>query len=260
MSEAPLEVWNRELERACQVCGNIFSRVVVVGEASSTQDIALARCGERAGLIVAALRQTAGRGRLGRAWADTSHLGVALTCVVDATKFAPGVLALAAGLAAARTVGEIVDLESKGMIGLRWPNDVVERTGKGRKLAGVLIEQADGRALVGIGVNVNQASGDFPTELRETAVSIAMLAGTVDRLSVACMLVSRLQIALLQTPQQVAADWSKLDVLVGSYRTFEYSGSRFSGRVEHVNPLGEIVIVSERGDEIRLPALATSLV
>jgi len=52
----------------------------------------------------------------------------------------------------------------------------------GRKVAGVLVEgrtASDGTyvAVAGIGINVNQAPDDFPEELRDTAGSLAMVAG-----------------------------------------------------------------------------------
>ena len=53
---------------------------------------------------------------------------------------------------------------------------------RGRKLAGVLIEQADGRAVIGIGINVGQSVFDEP--LSETAVSLRMAGAEVDRMDV----------------------------------------------------------------------------
>ena len=54
---------------------------------------------------------------------------------------------------------------------IKWPNDVWV---DGRKLAGVLIEARpqDGWAVIGVGLNLTIAPDEFPTELRETAISI----------------------------------------------------------------------------------------
>jgi BirA family biotin operon repressor/biotin-[acetyl-CoA-carboxylase] ligase len=60
-------------------------------------------------------------------------------------------------------------------LGLHWPNDVF---GSGRKLAGVLVEAlANGKHVLGVGVNVNNRAGAAPEELRERTTSIADLSG-----------------------------------------------------------------------------------
>lgn len=241
------------------MCGGLFTRVLVVAHAGSTQDIAREKCEKTAGLVVAALRQTMGRGRLGRAWADTSHLGVAMSCAVDARKFEPGVLSLAAGLAAAWTIGDLVDEGGTGKIGIKWPNDVVEKASS-KKLAGVLIEQADGIAVVGIGINVLQQHQDLAPEIASLATSLAMLGADVDRLTVAIRLIRRLNVALSLSMSQIVNEWVKLDVLRGTERVFEHSGFQFSGIVQEIDPLGDIVLTLENGQRMALPALSITLV
>ena len=104
--------------------------------------------------VLAAERQTAGRGRRGRSW--QSWPGASLT-FSTLWRFAPGApvpagLSLVAGLALVRA------LEQLGVVGLqlKWPNDVLIH---GDKLAGILVElqSARGRglaAVVGIGLNL----------------------------------------------------------------------------------------------------------
>ena len=62
---------------------------------------------------------------------------------------------------------------------IKWPNDVLVG---GKKLCGILTEGvagADGRlaAVVGIGINVNTRSADFPEELRESVCTVLDLTG-----------------------------------------------------------------------------------
>ena len=62
---------------------------------------------------------------------------------------------------------------------VRWPNDVVVA---GRKLAGILAEVRDGEVVVGVGVNANHTTGDFPVDARVTPTSLRLLRGApVDR-------------------------------------------------------------------------------
>ncbi len=105
-----LSKWQSQLEQA--VHGSwVFpgtcplDRVMVLAETESTQDAAMRLCGGRPGLVVIAGRQTKGRGRLGRLWADTSHLGVAMTFVFDGKAYDDAHLSLAVGVAASKACG-----------------------------------------------------------------------------------------------------------------------------------------------------------
>jgi BirA family biotin operon repressor/biotin-[acetyl-CoA-carboxylase] ligase len=67
------------------------------------------------------------------------------------------VLTLALGLATAEAIGLGCDL--------RWPNDVMLG---GKKVAGILVQLVDGKAIAGIGINLNHTS--FPAELEATSI------------------------------------------------------------------------------------------
>ena len=143
------------IERMCGV-----PRVELVDATTSTLDVAhaLAAAGAPAGTLVLADRQTAGRGRAGKAWASASGAGVWLTLIERPDDPAAlGVLALRLGLALAPVLDPFAD----AAIRLKWPNDLW--VGE-RKLAGVLAE-ARWRAgviewvAIGIGINVRTPDG-----------------------------------------------------------------------------------------------------
>ena len=95
-------------------------------------------------LLVVAARQTAGRGRRGRAWEEAARALAATLAFRPAwPEEAWPRLTLAAGLAACRALGEAVRLE--------WPNDLVAG---GVKVGGLLTEAAEGVVAVGLGVNL----------------------------------------------------------------------------------------------------------
>ena len=150
----------------------------VYQEIASTNDRAMAagRAGAPEGLAVLADRQTAGRGRRGRAWASPSGRGLYTSILlrprVDPTSVP--LITLAAGLAVADGIREVSSLSPQ----LKWPNDVWLN---GRKVAGILTELAMAgpsvsHVVVGIGINVNQRREDFPEELRE-ATSVSLESG-----------------------------------------------------------------------------------
>ncbi len=57
---------------------------------------------------------------------------------------------------------------------MKWPNDVLV---EGRKVAGVLAEGRGDYAVLGLGVNVNQAPGELPTDTKTPAGSLRTVGG-----------------------------------------------------------------------------------
>jgi BirA family biotin operon repressor/biotin-[acetyl-CoA-carboxylase] ligase len=140
------------------------------GELDSTSSEArrLAEAGEQGPLWILAERQTAGRGRRGRAWQTLSgNLAATLLLRPDAPAETMSQLSFAAALAVADTV---VHVAPQAAITVKWPNDVLA---DGRKLAGILLESgqdATGTWLaVGIGINLTAAPDG--TEFPATAIA-----------------------------------------------------------------------------------------
>jgi BirA family biotin operon repressor/biotin-[acetyl-CoA-carboxylase] ligase len=125
-----------------------------------------AAAGLEFGSVVIAGEQTAGQGRHGRSWHSEAGSGIYCSLVL---KPAP-VLTLALGLATAEAITRATGLACD----LRWPNDVLLG---GKKVAGVLVQLADGAAIAGIGINVNHTA--FPPELAAEATSLRLhISGT----------------------------------------------------------------------------------
>lgn len=125
--------------------------------------------------VVVALRQTSGRGRLGRVWSSPegnlcfsmAHKRVEPPC--SSPCWSP-----LAGLAVVKV------LRSLGVKAeVKWPNDVLVG---GRKVCGVLTEARGSWRVTGIGVNVNSETSRMPEELRSTATSLLELLGRPLRL------------------------------------------------------------------------------
>ncbi|MFZ2875425.1 MAG: biotin--[acetyl-CoA-carboxylase] ligase [Phycisphaerales bacterium] len=254
---ADFDALRRAADSALARPGCRWRRALVLEACASTQDAALEACAGEPGLVVVAARQTSGRGRLGRAWHDESGLGLALTCVLPA---GTGAISLASGVGVLRAVSSL----GVPRIGIKWPNDAVERDGLRRKLAGVLIEVNKGVALLGVGLNVLQRGADWPGALHGRAVSLRELGLGVTRAAALVALLASLDDALLscESPEglrSILAQWAAADVLTGTEQEFEHNNTRVRGIVRSIDPLRALVVATPSGD-VSLPASSTSLV
>ena len=126
------------------------------------------------GAVAVAEEQTEGRGRLGRSWQAPPRTSVLVSVVLE-----PAVpparlpeLTLVAGEAVAAAVAEVAGVAPT----IKHPNDVLVA---GKKVAGILAESSEGRVVLGIGVNANQAPNELPAETQTPATSLQVEAGRV---------------------------------------------------------------------------------
>jgi BirA family transcriptional regulator, biotin operon repressor / biotin---[acetyl-CoA-carboxylase] ligase len=120
-------------------------------EIDSTNEEArrLAQAGELGPLWLSARYQTAGRGRQGRNWATPEgNLAATLLIRPDRPQSEWPQLSFVAAIAAADMAASFAP---NTRIALKWPNDVLA---DGRKLAGILLENAKQALAIGIGVNL----------------------------------------------------------------------------------------------------------
>ena len=116
-----------------------------------------AEAGAPSGKVLVADRQTAGRGRRGRAWLSSPGESLTFSVLFREEGMALSGLSLAVGLALLRA------LEGLGghALYLKWPNDLLcRKRGTDAKLAGVLIECAGDAVIIGVGLNL--AAPDLP--------------------------------------------------------------------------------------------------
>lgn len=114
------------------------------------------------GRWLVARRQTAGRGRQGRAWFDGAGNFMGSTVVMLGEGGPPPAsLSFVAALAVCDAAAAA--LPDDTALALKWPNDVLL---DGGKLSGILLEMVRGHIVVGIGVNLARAP-DLPD--RKTA-------------------------------------------------------------------------------------------
>ena len=132
----------------------------------------LALLGAPTGTVLIADRQTAGRGRLGRAFFSPAESGLYMSILIRPVSLDNvGLITTFTAVAVARA------LEKHGASPfVKWVNDLVL---DGKKVCGILVEggvyEGQPFAVVGIGVNVKKTA--FPEELSPIAVSLEQVLG-----------------------------------------------------------------------------------
>ncbi len=226
----------------------------------STNSVALrlAADNEPHGTLVVAEEQTAGRGRLGRAWHSEKTSGIYLSIILRpelAPQQAP-LLTLVAGLAARDAVVAVTGLA----VDLRWPNDLLAG---GKKFCGILTEmQAEAQRIhyvvVGIGVNVNHAK--LPAELESIATSLRLATGRgVSRLELLAGLLASFDRYYNQLLREGSAPLISRFSAVSSYATGKrvlVTGpkEKMSGVTEGLDATGTLLV--RRDDGQLVPVLA----
>lgn len=205
-----LESWADVLEDQVRGLRHV-TRVRVVRETGSTQDAARSAAGGVPGLLLTAGVQSAGRGQQGRVWEQGAGRGLAVTYAVEASQ--SGRLSMAAALAALSACERCVGEGVGGALWIKAPNDIVladagAASGR-RKLAGILIEQGGGLALIGVGINVAHMPEHFPPGLRDSAVSLRMLGSRVSRLEALVVLTHALERWLEASSESLAREWGE---------------------------------------------------
>jgi len=215
-------------------------RVIMIEDVASTQDAAIAH-NLQVGDACVSFNQTDGRGRRGNRW-DSSG-GVAVTVVLNhATPHLP--IALAATLAS-----QLNNIIPSHTIGIKWPNDLFVC---GKKLAGILIEQREGRLLVGVGVNIRNAP-------MTSAISLIELGFEGSMESIAHLITSSvLDGAQLDETTAITA-WRKRDILVGTTQIVQSGDNIIEGTVIDIDPCLNLILETTAGI-LELPASSSTII
>ena len=135
---------------------------------TSTKVMELAHEGALPGLLVMTDEQTAGRGRIGRAWKSLPGKQLEFSVLLK-LEFPAQFLVMASSLAVAEAIEAVAGVPTA----IKWPNDVLVAGGK---VCGILIETTSDFVVLGIGLNVNGSLAADPT-LSSLAITLADAVG-----------------------------------------------------------------------------------
>lgn len=229
----------------------------------------------RAGAIVTAEEQTAGRGRRSRAWLAPARTALLTSFVLKPPLFAlpathAPMLAAVAAYDAVDAILSAFDPATAARLSLKWPNDLLIDE---HKVAGLLAEsrlQPDGSlayVILGIGINTNQTAADLPpaTENMLPPTSLRQATGRpVDRTELLACLCERL--AAWQTGPTAAElhlAWkrrlSTLGQRVAVHTTTVAEAPNWIGTAVDVDPSGALLVIADDGAQRRFEVGEVSL-
>ncbi len=142
-------------------------------ESTNDQAAEAAKAGTTDGAVFLADQQTRGRGRQGNTWSSARGESLLFSLLLRTSLPLERVSALT--LAVGLGVRDGLSVSVDDPLTVKWPNDVLAAN---RKLAGILIEtQSRGAAVesIVVGIGINVLTTDFPSEVRDTATSLALL-------------------------------------------------------------------------------------
>lgn len=205
--------------------------------------------GAPAGSVAIAEQQTAGRGRLGRSFLSRPGVGIYLSLLLRPQCAPSELLTLTAQAAVAvrRAIHTVCGVDAD----IKWVNDLL--IGR-KKICGILtelsVEAESGRvsyAVVGVGVNCNQAAEDFPPELQEIAGSIYSQTGVrVDRNRLAAEMIRQLS---LLPQMDWRAEYRKACVTVGQEIVLLRGDTRQEATALDVGTQAELLVRYPDGTE-----------
>lgn len=216
---------------------------------TNTELARLASEGAPEGASVVAEEQTAGRGRLQRAWSSPKRAGLYFSILLRPTipqNYWPLITFMAA-IAVGEALREAAGVETD----IKWPNDVLSGE---RKICGILAEAIDtpsGRAVI-LGIGINLTRNAFPPELTNVATSVSDAAGQpVDREQILTALLDALSrwYSVLDEPGQIVDAWSnRSSYAIGKLVQVSNGDDVWQGTTGGVEPDGALRLRTASGE------------
>ena len=243
--------------------GRVGRHVICFAEVDCTNDTVAgsARQVGSDGLVVLAESQRKGRGRHGRQWFGGRGANILMSVLLldEAGRLPSEGVTVAAGMATAEGIEQTLG-GGADACRLKWPNDVLLGAAK---VAGILVERRSSPAgclIVGIGVNVNARPPDGQVD--RPATSLAEHVGEpMDRIPLVRALCRRLDdwVARLAADRHAAADqlrarWAARCGMMGRHHAVVSAGRRYEGRVIEVDPMTGLVLLTDEGTHVHIPA------
>lgn len=221
----------------------------------------LAKNGAKAGYVLVAQEQTAGKGRLGRNFYSPVDTGLYLSVVLRPKMTIEDSLFITTSAAVA--VAKAIETVSEGKITpeIKWVNDVFI---DGKKVCGILTEasvdfESGGLeyAVLGIGINIFPPQGGFPKEVDKIATAVFKSKEEVKnaRNRLAAEVIKQLEnLPENYTSPEILKEYKQRSMLIGKKVFAVTKNERRPCKVMDIDDRARLVVEFENGD---IKALST---
>ena len=228
---------------------------------TNREAVALGQAGVEHGTLVLADAQTAGRGRMARSWFSPPGVNLYGSVLIRLTIDAQGLAAWLSWLPLMAALGaaEAIEVVGAVRIAVKWPNDLLINE---RKVGGILCESGASAGsgsfqVIGIGINVNGASEDFPDELRHIATTLRQeTGGFLDRNRLVAQLLIELE-SCLETfmslgSEPLALAYRRRCATIGkTVKAMLADGNEYIGVAEAIEHDGSLTLVQQSTSAVR---------
>ncbi len=240
---------NLSAEAIQDLLKNEFYRISVVEESPSTntqvREVALA--GKRAGYVLIADRQTAGRGRMGRTFHSPAGTGLYLSLLLRPEDLGETEhMTVLCAVAAARAVNSALGID----VGIKWVNDLYYR---GKKVCGILAESAlndqgaPDYVICGVGFNVFPPEEGFPQEIASLAGALCDTFDPTARTRLAAAFLKEFSWAMMEDFSSLMEEYRRRSVLIGKSVVSLSGGFSGTATVLGIDIDGRLMVRLENG-------------
>lgn len=216
-------------------------------DSTNTQAKLAAESGKYTRAVFLAVKQTAGRGRLGRSFVSDGGKGLYMSILTTGGNITDGIgVTVYMAVIAARVIKRLTGL----VVGIKWVNDLYAG---GKKLAGILTE---GRVNQGgvldysvCGIGINLLSHSFPEQIRDIATSVEDECGAkIDVNDVAGELISEFfaNTSMIGT-KEIADEYRSLSLVTGKRVTVIKADSTYTATVTDITDRCELDLLLDDG-------------
>lgn len=229
----------------------IGKNLVFMPECHSTNTHALQLCqvpSTPEGTLVITDNQTAGRGQMGNTWEAHAGQNLTFSFILKPTFLRPHEQ-YSLNMAISLGLYDFLSAFLQQPVHIKWPNDLLADD---RKVCGILIENSIqgsvlAHAVVGIGLNVNQATFSSPRagSLRTVSGQSHSLQEVLDVLLVA---LEQRYLSLRQGKTvQLKREYEQVLFGLDESRTFKAGGEEFEGSVKGIDEAGRLLLETAGG-------------
>ena len=205
------------------------------------------------GSIIISEEQTSGKGRLGRNWTSPKGKGIWMSIILK-PDLDPAEVAKLTLIGAGAVHEGLMEMGINSNI--KWPNDIIIED---KKVCGILTEMSCelniiNYCIMGIGINVNLETGDFPEELKEKATSLRIIKGEeINRKMLLGNILNHFE--KLYIPFRYIGDISKSikisrenSILLGKDVRIIKGNTERTGKALDIDEEGQLVVEMENGN------------